>query len=166
MNVQFDFRNVACRLPRSHSRIEREDPHVIASNLRHQHFAPLPSTTTMAPTTTTTGCKNDADEQTPLLRARDDRGCSMSSSTSTLAVESTAASCNAEITDDGQGGRVVAAKPFPWRTVLSLLSLSVMQPLAFEMIFPFVSAYRTHDSFTISNVQRDRPNDSRERHNE
>lgn len=32
-------------------------------------------------------------------------------------------------------------KPFPWRPVLSILSLTVVPPLAFELIFPFISMY-------------------------
>lgn len=32
-----------------------------------------------------------------------------------------------------------AAKPFPWRPVLVVLCLNAVQPLAYELIFPFIS---------------------------
>lgn len=86
---------------------------------------------------------NDCNERTALLedaepveieeRSVDGVGLSTSSSSS-------ATICDAE--EIGQIKPSAPRRPFPWKPVLSILSLAVVQPLAFELIFPFISELR------------------------
>lgn len=34
-------------------------------------------------------------------------------------------------------------KPLPWRPIIVLLFLSIAQPLGYELVFPFISTYRS-----------------------
>lgn len=86
---------------------------------------------------------SDCDERTALLedaklvgigeeRRPDGVGLSASSSSTTI--------CDVE--EVGQIKPSAPRRPFPWKPVLSILSLAVVQPLAFELIFPFISELR------------------------
>lgn len=79
----------------------------------------------------------DSDERSALLAANsksgagdetvgDGHGLSESSSSATLCGES------ARLTKEKE-------KPFPWRIAISLYILTCITPLAFDLIFPFVS---------------------------
>ena len=42
--------------------------------------------------------------------------------------------------------------PFPWRAVAVILLLNAVQPIAFELVFPFISALSLHTTLFLSHL--------------